>query len=206
MTHDVKNLLQSLNVLVSVAGQQTDRDYSPELQSLIRRQLPVIAQRLTSTLEKLQRPQTESEQFILVSSWWENLKRQYAENGVQFEIRNLREDISLPRSLAESIADNLIQNALTKRFMDAEVRILVTIDCKRTFDFRVCDTGRAIPGETERLLFRAPVNSHSGLGIGLYQAARHAEANGFFVALVCNRDGEVCFSLSGELKPHQAHE
>ena len=206
VTHDVKNLLQSLNALVSVAGQQSGRDYSPELQSLIRRQLPVIAQRLTSTLEKLQRPQTESEQYIPVTSWWENLKRQYAENGVQFETRSLREDLTLPRSLAESIADNLIQNALTKRFMDTEVKILVTIDCKRTFDFRVCDTGRAIPGETERFLFRAPVNSHSGLGIGLYQAARHAEANGYVLALVCNRDGEVCFSLSGEPKPRLTHE
>lgn len=204
VTHDVKNLLQSLNVLVSVAGQQSGRDYSPELQSLIRRQLPVIAQRLTSTLEKLQRPQTESEQFILVDSWWENLKRQYLENGVQFEARGLREGIALPRTLAESIADNLIQNALTKRFMDPGVRISVTLDCDQLLDFRVCDSGRAISGELEKLLFRAPVSSHSGLGIGLYQAARHAEANGFVLALVSNRDGDVCFGLTGALKPQPA--
>jgi len=206
VTHDVKNLLQSLNVLVSVAGEQTDRDYSPELQSLIRRQLPVIAQRLTSTLEKLQRPQTENEQSIRVNAWWESLKRQYAENGVKFEARDLREDIALPRSLAESVADNLIQNALTKRFMDANVNIRVTLDCAGSLEFKVCDTGRAISGETEKLLFRAPVSSHSGLGIGLYQAARHAESNGYVLALVSNRDGDVCFSLSGALRPQLAQE
>ena len=204
VTHDVKNLLQSLNALVSVAGQQTGRDYSPELQSLIRRQLPVIAQRLTSTLEKLQRPQTESEQFIPVDSWWENLKRQYIENGVQFETRGQRDGVTLPRALAESIADNLIQNALTKRFVDSEVKIFVTLDCDRTLDFRVCDSGRAIPRDLEKLLFRAPVSSHSGLGIGLYQSARHAEANGYALSLVRNRDGEVCFSLSGALNPRLA--
>ena len=176
---------------VSVAGQQSGRDYSPELQSLIRRQLPVIAQRLTSTLEKLQRPQTESEQFIPVDSWWENLKRQYVENGVKFELGSLKDGVTLPRSLAESIADNLIQNALTKRFMDPEVKIAVTLNCDHALDFRVCD---------------APVSSHSGLGIGLYQAARHAEANGYSLSLVCNRDGEVCFSLSGALKPRLARE
>jgi signal transduction histidine kinase len=206
VTHDVKNLLQSLNVLVSVAGQQSGRDYSPELQSLIRRQLPVIAQRLTSTLEKLQRPQTESEQFIPVDSWWENLKRQYVENGVQFKLGSLKDGVTLPRSLAESIADNLIQNALTKRFMAPEVKIAVTLSCDHALDFRVCDTGRAISGEIEKLLFHAPVSSHSGLGIGLYQAARHAEANGYALTLVCNRDGEVCFSLSGALKPRLARE
>jgi signal transduction histidine kinase len=206
VTHDVKNLLQSLNVLVSVAGQQSGRDYSPELQSLIRRQLPVIAQRLTSTLEKLQRPQTESEQFVPIDSWWENLKRQYVENGVQFELGSLKDGATLPRSLAESIADNLIQNALTKRFMNPEVKIAVTLDCDHALDFRVCDTGRAISGEIEKLLFHAPVKSHSGLGIGLYQAARHAEANGYALTLVSNREGEVCFSLSGALKPRLARE
>ena len=205
VTHDVKNLLQSLNVLVSVAGQESGRDYSPELQSLIRRQLPVIAQRLTSTLEKLQRPQTASEQFITVDAWWENLKRQYVESGVQFEAGRLKEGVMLPRSLAESIADNLIQNALTKRFMNPEIRIAATLDCDGALDFSVRDTGLAISGEIERLLFHAPVSSHSGLGIGLYQAARHAEANGYTLALASNHDGDVCFTLYGPLMPRPAH-
>jgi len=39
------------------------------------------------------------------------------------------------------------------------------------------------------------VPSSSGLGIGLYQAARQAEAAGFRLALEKNHDGEVCFAL-----------
>lgn len=201
MTHDVKNLLQSLNVLVSVARQETGRDYSPELQALIRRQLPEIAKRLSSTLEKLQRPQSESEQFVAADAWWESLRRQYSAHGVEFEQHTPRPDVTLPRSLVDSIADNLIQNALTKRLSDPGIRIRVSLDWGESLDFRVCDSGRAVPPELEKLMFHAPVRSNSGLGIGLFQAARHAEANGFALSLVRNRDGEVCFALAGAIKP-----
>ena len=201
MTHDVKNLLQSLNVLVSVAGRESGRDYSPELQSLIRRQLPVIAQRLSSTLDKLQRPQTRNEQTVPIEVWWENLKGQYLEHGVEFVAHGLRPGVSLPRSLADSVADNLLQNALAKRASDASLRILVSLDCTEALEFRVSDTGRAVSDEAAKLLFHAPLRSNSGLGIGLFQAARHAQTNGFSLSLVHNRDGEVCFALRGALKP-----
>jgi hypothetical protein len=45
-------------------------------------------------------------------------------------------------------------------------------------------------------LLRAPVASRAGLGIGLYQSARLAEASGYRLELASNRDGEVCFVLS----------
>ena len=200
VTHDVKNLLQSLNVLVSAASQPMGLDQSPELLSLIQRQLPAIAQRLSSTLEKLQRPQTENEQFVSIGVWWENLKKQYLQNGIEFEAHSIQPSALLPRALAESVADNLIQNALTKRLADPETKIRVSVSCGQTVELRVCDTGRAIGGELEKLLFHAPVVSHAGLGIGLYQAARHAEANGYLLKLNSNRDGDVCFSLTGAVK------
>ena len=201
MTHDVKNLLQSLNALVSVAGRETGTDYSPDLQALIRRQLPAIAQRLSSTLEKLQRPQTESEHFVSVRAWWESLKRQYHANGIKFEGDGPQPEVTLPRSLADSVADNLIQNALTKRLGAPGIQIRVALDCSESLDFRVFDTGRSLPVDLEKLLFRAPVRSNYGLGIGLFQAARHAEANGFLLSLASNRDGEVCFALTGAIRP-----
>jgi hypothetical protein len=36
-----------------------------------------------------------------------------------------------------------------------------------------------------------------GMGIGVYQSARQAEGAGFSLALEINRDGEVCFALTG---------
>jgi hypothetical protein len=58
-THDVKNLLQSLNALCS-AGVEPGAEASPEYQSLLRRQLPAITDRLAETLAKLNAPQDSS--------------------------------------------------------------------------------------------------------------------------------------------------
>ncbi|MGH8691133.1 MAG: hypothetical protein ACREUS_08905, partial [Burkholderiales bacterium] len=52
-----------------------------------------------------------------------------------------------------------------------------------------------VPAEVAATLLRAPVSSRGGLGIGLYQAARHAESSGYRLELESNRDGEVCFAL-----------
>lgn len=197
VTHDVKNLLQSLNVIVSVARQETGREYSPAFQALIGRQLPVIAQRLSSTLEKLERPSMEVEQMVGAAAWWDSLRQQYSgAHGVEFEPLDPGTEVNVPRLLADSVADNLIQNALTKRLSDPGIRIRVKLDCTEAMSFTVCDSGRAIPQDLAKLLFRAPVRSNSGLGIGLYQAARQAGAAGYALSLTSNRDGEVRFSLS----------
>jgi hypothetical protein len=60
----------------------------------------------------------------------------------------------------------------------------------------VCDSGAAVPAELAPSLLRGPVASRTGLGIGLYQAARLAEAAGYRLELETNRDGEVCFGLA----------
>src|SRR5918999_2898996 len=52
LTHDIKNLLQSLSVLTSLAA----RGEQEGLQALVRRQLPLIERRLADTLQKFQRP------------------------------------------------------------------------------------------------------------------------------------------------------
>jgi hypothetical protein len=36
------------------------------------------------------------------------------------------------------------------------------------------------------------------MGIGLFQAARQAQMNGFTLALESNQDGNVCFLLAGK--------
>ena len=98
----------------------------------------------------------------------------------------------VPRSLFDSVADNLIRNALAKRSSEPAVRVRVSMDAS---GLCVCDTGSAVAPELEASLLRSPVPSSAGLGIGLYQAARQAEAAGFRLVLEKNRDGEVCFAL-----------
>ena len=55
----------------------------------------------------------------------------------------------------------------------------------------------AVPAHMEPTLLRSPMSSATGLGIGLYQAARLADSRGYRLALETNRDGEVCFALTG---------
>ena len=197
MTHDVKNLLQSLNVLCAVAAREQDEN-SPELQALVRRQLPAVAQRLGETLEKLERPQADSEKPAEAEAWWDSLVRQYRDHGVEFTARGLRAGLQVPRTLFGSVADNLLQNALAKRRQDGAVRVYVALECGADrIELRVCDSGHAVPPEVAPKLLQAPVDSRAGLGIGLYQAARQAEAAGFELTLRNNRDGEVCFALAG---------
>ena len=195
-THDIKNLLQSLNVLCSVAASDDGRD-SAQLQSLVRRQLPVVAQRLSETLERLQRPQVAGETYVAARAWWDAVARQYQGESVEFGTAVPPEKLRLPRALFDSVSDNLIRNALAKRAGQPAIRVRVSLECGDEIALRVCDTGTAVPEALVGTLMRAPVNSRAGLGIGLYQAARQAEAGGYRLALETNVEGEVCFALSG---------
>jgi signal transduction histidine kinase len=192
LTHDVKNLLQSLNVLCSVAG----RDESPESLALIRRQLPAITQRLSATLDKLQSPADGEAQQVPLRDWGDALARQYQGQGVDFSTAGLEAGNRVPKALFDGVADNLLQNAISKRAGGAHVRIQVVIKDGAAPELHVRDSGAAVPPEVAGALFRAPVRSSTGLGIGLYQAARHAETSGYALALAENRDGEVCFALT----------
>ena len=196
MTPDIKNLLQSLSVLTSVAARDHGRDQE-QLQALLRRQLPLIERRLAETLEKLQRPQESGEIYVAARLWWESLARQYRGEGVEFESPTPPPGVRVPRSLFDSVADNLIRNALAKRADDEGLRVRVALEHGERIALRVCDSGSAVPAAIAANLLRAPVSSRSGLGIGLYQAARQAEASGYRLVLESNRDGEVCFVLTG---------
>ncbi|HEX5093494.1 MAG TPA: ATP-binding protein [Burkholderiales bacterium] len=195
VTHDVKNLLQSLNALCSVA--LAERGDSPEAIALVRRQLPAISQRLAATLDKLQRPGEVADARAAAAAWWDALRRQYEDRGVQFEAHGL-EDLYLPRGLFDSVADNLLQNALAKRVEQPDLHVTARLEGGRNAELRVRDTGRAVPAEVASSLFRGPVQSANGLGIGLYQAARQAQAGGYRLRLASNRDGDVCFALAVE--------
>ena len=200
MTHDVKNLLQSLNVLCAAAERDASPDPGGELSALMRRQLPAITQRLQQTLEKLQRPDTSNGRFIKSEAWWEGLQRSYADRGVEFSRQGTGESVMLPKELFDSAGDNLLQNALRKRRMDESVSIQAIFRCDDTIEFSVCDSGAPVASEVLRGLMRGPVPSESGFGIGLYQTSRLAEISGFSLQLRENDQGRVCFSLRGEAR------
>ncbi|MGA9394830.1 MAG: ATP-binding protein [Azonexus sp.] len=192
VTHDVKNLLQSLQTLCYAAAQPGD---PAAVAQLLARQLPQIAERLKSTLDKLQRPEIEVSSGISAGEWWARLQDRHAGNGISWN-EELGGTAELPGSLFDSVAENLLQNALAKRQHENGIEISAnfTVD-RNNVVFSVRDSGQAISPGVADALFREPVQSESGLGIGLYHAAKQAEDNGYCLTLTENRPGTVNFSL-----------
>lgn len=189
VTHDVKNLLQSLQTLCYAASQPGE---PAQVAGLLGRQLPQIADRLKATLEKLQSPQTEDTAQLDAATWWQRLQLRYAH--VPLAWQGTAEPASVvPESLFDSVAENLLQNALAKRLREPGLVIGVTFVAG---ELTVSDTGSAIPSRLADALMVEPVSSEDGLGIGLYQAARLAESQGYRLRLTENRTGRVVFTLS----------
>jgi signal transduction histidine kinase len=194
LTHDVKNLLQSLNNLCYLAQTMTGND-AARLDLLLQRQLPQITQRLQQTLAKLQKPQSEVGGVLPAEMWWRIQQQRYATSPVTFAAVDLDPDALLPTALFDSVTDNLLHNALLKGQSESGLRIAVALAPDAAL-LRVCDSGSAVSDEVVGELLRAPVASESGLGVGLYHAARQAESCGYQLRLASNLPGKVCFELA----------
>jgi hypothetical protein len=197
LTHDVKNLLQSLNMLCS-AGLEPGAETSVEYQSLLRRQLPAITDRLAETLGKLNAPQgVASASRIGAAEWWRELGQRLA----TLEWIALESEGSLggeiPMEVFTGVTDNLIRNATEKRLREPELRISIRLtQVGSGFELEARDNGTAMADALAAGLFLGPVASESGYGIGLYQASRHAQVAGYYLELAENRDGCVRFRLA----------
>ena len=194
VTHDVKNLLQSLHALLYVIA-QPDAESSARAQPLLQRQLPVITERLQQTLDKLREPELGNRDSTIADDWWRDLRARYESRAVKFaSIGDL--SCKLPGSLFDSAAENLLQNALDKRAGETDIEIAVTLDTTQQMPaLVVSDSGSAVPIAKAADVGQRPVASENGLGIGLYQLARIAVMANYTLELSDNREGSVCFSL-----------
>ena len=193
VTHDVKNLLQSLDGLIGVAAMLDD---DAKVRQLVQRQLPEISRRLAQTLAKLQQPGGDTQDLRGLLAWWSELRTQYAAQSVSFDDASVQGDVPIPAALFASAADNLLQNALQKRKSEAGIAIRATVAAHdRALVFAVEDSGSPVASELADKLLAGPVTSSNGLGIGLYQVARQANALGMHFRLTENRAGCVRFEL-----------
>ena len=197
LTHDVKNLLQSLNALCS-AGLEPGAESSLEYQSLLRRQLPAITGRLAETLFRLNAPQSLAPASrVSAAAWWQEVRqRMGVMDWIEFKA-GASIDGELPGEVFSGVVDNLVRNAAEKRLQEPGLRMQVELtSADAGFGLIVCDSGSAMAGDIASGLFLGPVASESGYGIGLYHAARFAQAAGYSLELIENRAGRVCFRLA----------
>lgn len=189
VTHDVKNLLQSLQTLCYAVSQPGE---PAQVAALLGRQLPQIADRLKATLDKLQSPQAAEAVRLDAAIWWQRLQDRYAHVAIDW-LGAVEPAAVLPGGLFDSVAENLLQNALAKRLREPGLSIGVAFVAG---ELCVSDSGSAIPEEVAQALMKEPVASEDGLGIGLYQAARQADSLGYRLSLAENRAGRVAFTVS----------
>ncbi|HET9663637.1 MAG TPA: HAMP domain-containing sensor histidine kinase, partial [Burkholderiales bacterium] len=194
LTHDVKNLLQSLRSLCA-AAETSDAEQAAQLQALMQRQLPQITQRLNTTLDKLRAPQAGDTDQADAKLWWDGLVQRYNGRAVRFAGNSAARDARIPAELFDSVADNLIENALTKKIASGPVEVEVSFSSSAGGTLIVTDNGSPVPRHVAARLFETAVPSQTGLGIGLYHAARHAERLGYQLTLCENEPGRVSFAL-----------
>ena len=202
LTHDLKNMLQSLLTLSSLALLQPDK-----AQPILQKQLPVLTQRIELILGKLKSPQPDSEAALLpLPGWWEGVRQRYQHAGLVWadfgedfggnDLHQMMENDSygVPASLLDSVADNLIDNACNKRLREPGIEIQVSLQMA-PFLLSVTDTGSAIPTGVAQQLLNSITPSEDGLGVGLYQAAHWATQMGYALTLAENAAGLVKFEL-----------
>jgi signal transduction histidine kinase len=193
LTHDVKNILQSMKTLLAAADTSTPED-SERLMALMKRQLPQLAARLSQTVDKLKQPAEMDVAHIPAQVWWAALQTRYEHDDVQF-FADALDDTPLPQDLFDSVVDNLLTNALRKRQSEPAVSVEVRLVLHPLACLKVTDSGTAAPEHVARNLFMSPVASDFGLGVGLYQAARQAARSGYRLELPDNQSGRVTFRL-----------
>lgn len=192
LTHDLKNMLQSLLSLTAIAQSREER-----AQQLLQQQLPLLTQRIQQALGKLQAPDAESAtQQMALNAWWDSLRLHSQHHAIIWHAPGDLPDIEISAAMFDCVIDNLLDNALKKRQAEPDITIAVAIQAE-PLCLSVCDDGEPIPENIAANLLRSVVASENGLGIGLYQAARWAEQLGYQLVLVSNQPGRVCFELRG---------
>ena len=165
----------------------------------MQRQLPQITQRLNATLDKLRSPQQADATQVDAAVWWEGLIQRYTGRNIQFQVDGPARDVKLPSELFDSVADNLIENALNKSAGGARragARDFLGGARRHADGVRQRRRDREEHGGAS--CSRRRCTSQTGLGVGLYQSAKQATQLGYRLALAANEPGMVCFVLTRE--------
>lgn len=194
LTHDIKNILQSLSALIG-AAQQVDAQNEAKLIQLIQRQLPLLNQRISSTLDKLSSPSVDKKRLAQFTAWWKLLCLRYGQPFITFQADDIP-NREINAEVLDSILDCLLSNAIEKS--KHERQLLIQVSLKKQAEgyvLSVLDNGTSIPATISKKLFQQHISASNGLGVGLYHAAQDAEQAGYRLSLGSNKKGQVRFDI-----------
>ncbi len=192
LTHDIKNILQSIKTSINIVQFQPGENQPLPLK-LLQQNLHQISTRLESTLSKLKAPElSTSIPYLDIQTWINNFKTINNQQKVQYH-DDIQQNHQIPSDLFDSVINNLLVNALNKE-ETLEIRVDL-ISNEEMIIITVCDDGDKVNSELENQLFNKPVSSGQGMGIGLYQSAFMARTFNYELELANNQQGKVCFSL-----------
>ena len=198
LTHDVKNILQSTKTMSQII--HDDDSEIQEILDLLKKQMPLLTQRLNTTLEKLKAPLDtvviDQSSTGSVLQWWNQLQLRYSGRHIEF-VSDISKDCEIPLDIFTTVIENLLDNARSKRIREPDLNITVKLsNGSKKLKLSVIDTGSAIDSQIQQLLFKEVVSSQDGFGIGLYQSYELAKNYGYNLCVSENTDGNVCFSLA----------
>jgi len=197
LTHDMKNILQSTHTMTQIVN-DTDSDMQ-EIIDVLKKQMPLLTQRLNTTLEKLRSPQntdmvTQSLNGSLLQ-WWNQLRLRYTGRHIEFTT-DTDKDMDIPVDIFTTVIENLLDNARSKRIREPDLKIFVKLThLNGKLCMSVTDTGSAINSYIAQQLFKEVVSSQDGFGIGLYQSYELAKNHHLDLSIDESRDGCVSFTL-----------
>ena len=196
LTHDVKNILQSTKTLTQAVMNEDER--SSEAYKILKKQLPLLTERLQTTLDKLSAPAMETSESFSLKLWWQEVQSKYAGRNINFS-ESIHTDPLIPLEVFNTVTENLLENARSKRLIQPDLSISVTLQAdNRSINLRVIDSGSPVSEETRAQLFNEVIFSESGFGIGLYQSSQLAKRAGYKLQLESNNTGNVCFCLTNK--------
>lgn len=198
LTHDMKNILQATHTMTQIIN-DNDSQMS-DIIDVLKKQMPLLTQRLNTTLDKLRAPQnadlTTKKASGSLLQWWHQLQHRYNEPHIQFST-TINKDLEIPIDAFTTVIENLLENARNKRTREPDLEIAIQLaSINEQLCLSACDNGSAIASQIAQQLFKEVVSSQDGYGIGLYQCYELAKNNGYELGIEENIKGRVCFTLT----------
>jgi len=128
LTHDMKNILQSTHTMTQIIN-DNDSELN-EIIDVLKKQMPLLTQRLNTTLEKLRAPHNTdlvTKNFTgSLLQWWNQLQSRYTGRHIEFT-SEVQGDHEIPLDIFTTVIENLLDNARNKRSREPDLKIYVIL-------------------------------------------------------------------------------